>query len=132
MSVLGAFTLCFVLTLAALASAVVAGFRARRAWHVTSVVCVLLALGVTIYFALQLGKIYDLASAGVITPIHLTLAKVTTAAYLLPIAAGLRTIYKPSSRALHRRLAYLALTLTVITAITGTIMILLAEPRATS
>jgi hypothetical protein len=128
-SVLQTFTLFFVLTLAALGAAVVTGFKARRNLHITSVASAVLLLGATIYFALELGKIYDLESAGVITPIHLTLAKVTTAAYLLPVVAGLRTIYRPASRSLHRRLAYLALTMTVITAITGTIMIWMSTPR---
>jgi hypothetical protein len=129
-SALQAFTLFFALTVIALGCAVANGFRARRTAHVASVASAFLLLGVTIYFALELGEEYDLESAGVITPIHLTLAKVTTAAYLLPVAAGLRTIYKPATRALHRRLAFVALLLTVITAITGTIMILMAEPRA--
>ncbi len=129
MSVLQTFTLFFVLTLAGLCAAVATGFKARRRWHIASVVSVVAMLGATIYYALELGKIYDLESAGVITPIHLTLAKITTAAYLLPIVAGLRTIYRPASRALHRRLAYFALTLTVITAITGTMMIWMSTPR---
>lgn len=130
MSVLQTFTLFFALTLAALAAAVVTGFKARRRWHITSVASAVVTLGATIYFALELGKLYDLESAGVITPIHLTLAKVTTAALLLPVAAGVRTIYRPASRALHRRLAFVALSLTVVTAITGAIMIMMSEPRA--
>ncbi len=129
MSVLQTFTLFFVLTLVALGAAVFTGFKARRRWHIASVVSAVVMLGVTIYFALELGKLYDLESAGVITPIHLTLAKITTAAFLLPIAAGVRTIYKPTARALHRRLAYVALLMTVVTAITGAIMILMSAPR---
>lgn len=129
MSVIQAFVLFFVSTLVALGCAVVTGFKAKRRWHVASVTTVVVMLAVTIYFALKLGDLYDLESAGVITPIHLTLAKITTAAYLLPIAAGVRTIYAPSSRKLHRRLAYLVLTMTVVTAITGTMMILMATPR---
>jgi hypothetical protein len=128
-SVLQTFTLFFVLTVAALGAAVFTGFKARRRWHIASVVGVVAMLGATIYFALEVGKIYDLESAGVITPIHLTLAKITTAAYLLPIIAGLRTIYRPASRALHRRLAYVALTMTVLSAITGAVMILMSAPR---
>ncbi len=129
MSVLQAFTLYFALTVLALGGAVATGYQARRRWHIACVASAFVLLGVTIYYALALGELYDLESAGVITPIHLTLAKVTTAAYLLPVAAGLRTVYKPAARSLHRRLAFVALVLTVITAITGTIMILLAAPR---
>ena len=129
MSVTQSFVLCFIATLLALGSAVVTGFKARRRWHVASVISAVVMLAATIYFALGLGELYDLESAGVITPIHLTLAKITTALYLLPIAAGVRTIYAPASRKLHRRLAYVALSMTVVTAITGTLMILMSTPR---
>ena len=40
------------------------------------------------------------------------------------IATGIRTVFVPRTRALHRRLALTAVVLMVITAVTGTIMIL--------
>jgi hypothetical protein len=69
-----------------------------------------------------------LESAGIITPIHLTLAKIATASLLLPAASGARTIFVPKTRSLHRKLAFTAIALIVASAITGTIMILLAKP----
>src|SRR5262249_32633853 len=106
------------LTLLLLALVVATGLRARRRLHVTLVACSLASLGATIRLALEVGKLYDLPSAGVITPIHLGLARVTTAAYLLPIATGLRTIFRPRTRRLHRKLAFLVLGMTAATAIT--------------
>jgi hypothetical protein len=58
----------------------------------------------------------------------LTLAKIATASLILPAASGVRTILVPSTRRLHRKLAFTALALIVATAITGTIMMLLAKP----
>ena len=124
------FVACFTLTLVLLGMAVLAGRRARRRRHIAFVASALAALGLTIWFALALGKIYDLKTAGIITPIHLTLAKVTTAAYALPIVAGLMTLRSPSMRPVHKKLAYVVLAMTVLCAITGTIMILRAEKLA--
>ena len=59
---------------------------------------------------------------------HITLAKITSVAYLVPIATGLRTMRTGKGRKLHGRVAYTILFLTVITAITGAWMILLSEP----
>jgi len=86
------------------------------------------ALGVTIWFAVEMGKHYDLPSAGLITPVHLWLAKGTTLAYLAPLATGLRTLRHPAWRRRHRVCALVVLALTVATAVTGTWM-LLAAPR---
>jgi hypothetical protein len=115
-------------TLALLGLVVATGLRAKRRWHIPLVVASVGALAVTIYYALKVGKLYDLPAAGAITPIHLAIAKVTTACYLLPIATGLRTIFAPATRRLHRKLAFLVLAMTVLTAITGTLMLCLA-PR---
>jgi hypothetical protein len=115
-------------TLALLGLVVATGLRAKRRLHIPLVAASVGALAVTIVYAVKLGKLYDLPAAGVITPIHLTLAKVTTACYLLPIATGLRTIFAPATRRLHRKLAFLVLAMTVLTAITGTMMLCLA-PR---
>lgn len=122
------FVLCFSVTLVLLVLVVVTGRLARRKQHIACVVLTLGALGVTIYYAMQVGKIYDLKTAGIITPIHLTLAKITTAAYLVPIVTGLRTLFVPSTRRLHAQIAYTVLALTVVCAVTGTIMILRSTP----
>ena len=115
------------LTLVFLGCAVVTGRKARRRLHLGAVAGAVLSLAVTIVWALELGELYDLASAGVITPIHLTLARVTTLAYLLPAATGLWTIRNPRKRRLHGRVAWFVLGLTVLTAVTGTVMLLRAD-----
>jgi hypothetical protein len=122
------FVVFLALTLAGLGCAVATGLKARRRLHITAVAASVACLAATIYYAKELGQQFDLESAGVITPIHLTMAKVTTALYLLPIATGITTIYRPAARRWHRRVAFLVLGLTVLTAITGTTMILMAKP----
>lgn len=116
------------LTLVFLGCAVVTGYKAKRKWHLSSVASAVLMLVATIYYALELGELYDLESAGVITPIHLNMAKVNTAAYLLPVVTGLRTLKNPKGRKLHGRVAWAVLILTVFTAATGGLMLLWATP----
>jgi hypothetical protein len=115
------------LTLVFLGCAVATGLKARRRRHLLSVAGAVVSLAVTIVWALEVGELYDLESAGAITPFHLTLARVTTLCYLLPAATGLWTIRDPSKRKLHGKLAWLVLGLTALTAITGTIMLVRAE-----
>jgi hypothetical protein len=122
------FTVFLAVTLAFLGLTAATGLRAQRRRHIPLAVASIVSLGVTIWFAKALGKQYDLAAAGAITPIHLTLAKVATAMYLLPIGSGVCTIFFPRARRWHRRFAFLVLALTVLTAITGTLMLALA-PR---
>lgn len=129
MSPVQAFVASFATTLAFLVVVTVTGMRAMRRVHIPFVALTVVALGVTIYFALELGKIYDLASAGVITPIHLTLAKIDTVALLVPVVTGIRSLYVPSTIRLHKKVAWCVLALTVVCAVTGTIMILSAERR---
>lgn len=121
------FVVFLVLTLACLAGAVSSGLRAMRRVHLSCVAGALGCLGMTIYHALGVGKLYDLESAGWITPVHMWMAKVATASYLLPAASGLRTIFHPPARRLHRKIAFGVLTLTVLTALTGTWMLLAAQ-----
>ena len=103
------------------------GFRKKRAWHLTLVVSAVASLGITIYFAEKLGEVYDIRAAGVITPIHLTLAKITTVGYLAPITTGILTWRKARVRKAHRISAFAILALTALTACTGTAMILMSE-----
>jgi hypothetical protein len=124
------FLVCFALTLVFLGLVFVTGFRARRALHVACVLATLGALYVTIQYAYDLGHAYDLPAAGWITPVHLGLAKLNTAAFLLPIATGLRTVFVPTTRRLHKKLAIGVLGLTIVTAITGAIMLWLAPRHA--
>jgi hypothetical protein len=124
------FVAFFLSTLVSLALAVAAARAHKRRVHVAFVGCALAALGLTIVYALEMGKVYDLSTAGIITPIHLTLAKITAGAYLLPIVYGWRTWRNAAMRPLHKKLAYVVLAMTVLCAITGTIMILRSQPFA--
>lgn len=121
------FPLFLVLTVALLGCDVWTGLRAKRRQHLTLVALTIVSLGIAIYFAEQLGELYDLEAAGRIYPVHLAIAKIATAAYLLPIVTGIRLLRGGRSRRLHLRVAMLAIALTVTTAVTGTWMILAAE-----
>ncbi len=121
------FVLFLAVTLAFLGGVVATGWAAHRRAHVPLVACAVVSLGVTIWFAEQLGERYDLEAAGWITPLHLTLAKLTTVLYLAPLVLGPLVIKDPTWLPWHRRAAYLVLALTVLTAATGTWMILASE-----
>lgn len=122
------FLFALALTLVFLGASVATGLKARRKQHISCVSGAVLMLVATIYYALELGELYDLESAGVITPIHMNMAKVNTAAYLLPVFTGLRTMKNPKGRKLHGRVAFAVLVLTVFTAATGGLMLLWATP----
>jgi len=115
------------LTLVLLGLVVLTGLRARRRVHLLCVSLALGALGVTIWFAEQVGEHYDLEAAGWITPVHLALAKGTTLLYLLPLVSGVLTWRDARWKPWHRRFAFSVLGLTVLTAVTGTWMLLAAE-----
>lgn len=117
------FALFLVLTVIALVAVVATGLRARVKLHIGLVATTLVLLAIAIYFAEQLGELYDLRAAGAITPIHLTLAKITTLAYLLPVASGLMTLRNRAHRRLHFKLAMLVLALTLATTVTGATML---------
>ncbi|QDU66317.1 hypothetical protein [Engelhardtia mirabilis] len=104
------------------------GLLGRRALHIPLVVTTVLSLGAAIYYAKQLGTLYDIESAGLITPVHLTLAKVTTALYLAPLATGIATLRGADVKRWHRLTAFTVLGLTLITTITGAWMILASTP----
>ena len=126
------FATFLLLTILILGGVVATGYTARRRTHLTLVGTALASLGATIFFAEKLGQLYDLEVAGLITPVHLFVAKLTVAAYLLPIATGIWTLRDPRKRTLHRRAAFLVLGLTLVTAVTGTWMLLASEPLETS
>jgi len=116
------------LTLVCLGGAVLTGLKARRKPHFCFVGGAVLLLVSTIYFALELGELYDLESAGIVTPIHMTMARINTAAYALPLVTGLRTLKNPQGRKLHGRMAWCVLAFTVLTSATGGLMLLWATP----
>lgn len=127
MSPIVGFPAFLVLTVALLGGVVATGLRRRMRLHLILVASALASLGVTIFFAEQLGELYDLASAGRITPVHLTMAKLTTVAYLLPIVTGAMTLRDRRRRPLHFKAAMAVLALTLLTTATGLWMILAAE-----
>ncbi len=121
-----------VLTLIALGGVFVTGRQARRRRHIPLVVVTVAFLGTTIYFAEKLGEGLDLDEAGRIVPIHLTLAKLATLAYLVPVITGLATIRNSARRKLHGRVALVVLLLTVLAAATGAWMVFTAPALSSS
>jgi hypothetical protein len=117
---------CLILTLVLLGFVVWTGLRARRALHLSGVAATVAALGLTILFALRMGTHYDLAAAGWITSVHHALARTATLAYLAPLITGALTIRDARWRPIHRRCAFVVLGLTVLSALTGTWMLLAA------
>ncbi|MBL8863475.1 MAG: hypothetical protein JNK02_15900 [Planctomycetes bacterium] len=124
-----AFAASFLVTLVLLGVVAWSGARGKRRVHVPAVVLAYAALGVTIWCAYALGETLDLGSAGAITPIHLTIARVATLALVLASAFGARTLFRAETRRTHGRLAWTALAIVVLAAITGLVMVALAEPR---
>lgn len=122
------FLAALLVTLGLLAAVVVTGLRARRRRHLTLVAATFVALAVTIVFAERLGRYFDLEATGRVYPVHLFLAKATVAAYLVPVVTGIWTIRDSRHRRLHGAVAWIVLGLTVLTAVTGTAMVVLA-PR---
>jgi len=114
-------------TLSLALSAVLTGRAGRRRAHVWLVGAMFASLLVTILCAERLGRSYDLKAAGVITPVHLMLAKITTLAYLGPVITGVCLWRNPRWRTRHRRAVAVALGLTAVALVTGTWMILAAE-----
>jgi hypothetical protein len=128
MDPVSAFLTALVTTVVFLASAAVMGRRRRIKPHVLLVGCAVLSLGVAIVFALRVGELYDLEAAGAITPIHLNLARITTATYLWPLATGPLAAKGKVSPRVHRTGAYVAITLTLAATVTGALMLMGAEP----
>ena len=125
----GGFLLFLVLTVVWLGVVVWTGRTGRFPLHLLFVALALFSLGMAIVYAPRLGELYDLDAAGWITPFHLTLAKVTTVLYVLPLVTGPMTWRDPRHRAVHRRAAWLVLGMTVLSTVTGAAM-LLAAPAA--
>lgn len=123
-----AFAAAFLVTLALLAVVAWSGVRAKRRVHVPAVGLTVASLGVTIFYAYRLGQALDLKSAGVITPIHLTLARIATLAIVVTIGIGLRSLFAPKTLKLHKRAAWISLSLVVLAAVTGVVMVSLADP----
>ncbi|MBL4770020.1 MAG: hypothetical protein JKY61_02460 [Planctomycetes bacterium] len=115
------------LTVALLVAVAWTGFKAKRKIHIPLVFVTVASLGMAIRYALLVGPHYDLESAGVITPIHMFIARATTAAYLVPVITGIRTLKDPSFKRWHRKAAFLVIGLTLMAAVTGVAMLSLAD-----
>jgi hypothetical protein len=125
-----AFAGLLLLTVLLLAFVVLTGLRARRRLHLTLVGVTIVSLGLTIVAAFGVGELYDLESAGWITPVHLKLARFATASFVLPAATGVLTVRNGRVRPWHRGAAVVAVTLTVAAALTGFWMLLEADSLA--
>jgi hypothetical protein len=117
-------------TVVMLAGAAFTGRARRIRAHVGFVAAAVTGLAIAIYFALQVGQLYDLEKAGMITPIHLTLARVTTASFLWPLLTGPLAARKMVSPRVHRLGAWIALILTLASTVTGMMMLYGAERLA--
>jgi hypothetical protein len=122
------FVLFLVITLVLLGAVVVSGKKTMRRRHLTLVVFAYIGLGLAIYYAELLGEEFDLDSAGLIYPVHIAFAKLTVLAYLLPVITGIMTIRGRCKRTTHGGVAGAVILLTLITAVTGTWMILASNP----
>ena len=122
------FLTALLVTVAFLVGAAITGRLRRIKHHVALVACAVISLGIAIVFALRVGEVYDLEAAGVITPIHLNLARFTTVMYLWPLLTGPLAAMGKISPKVHRVGAYVALGLTLAATITGVLMLLGAEP----
>ncbi|HTF87109.1 MAG TPA: hypothetical protein VK843_01785 [Planctomycetota bacterium] len=114
-------------TVAFLTVVVITGLRGRITVHIPCVIATFLSLATTIYFAIKLGTVYDLSTAGVITPIHRTIAILATVSYVLPVITGIRTLMSSVHRRAHFWSAMIVLTLTAAASITGTLMLLWSD-----
>lgn len=115
-------------TVALLVGAAVTGRLKLYRRHVTFVALAVASLGVAIYFAIKTGPLYDLPAAGLITPVHLTIAKITTVLYLWPLITGPLAYRGTVSRRVHRVGAWGALAMTVVATVTG-VWMLAKAPR---
>lgn len=105
----------------------VTGRKRRIPLHIAFVMSAVTGLGVAVFFALKVGEVYDLEKAGVITPIHLTLARVTTASYLWPLLTGPLVLWGKVRPRVHHLGAYVAFALTLASTVTGMMMLYGAE-----
>jgi len=118
-----------VLTLLLLGGVVVTGRCERRLAHAVLSALAMASLAAAIAFAVKLGERFDLDAAGLIRRVHDVVAKTAVPAFAPAFATGFWALGR-SERALrwHRITSYIALGLTVAAAVTGTWMILAAEP----
>lgn len=127
MDPVAAFLGALLTTVAFLLGAAVMGRKRLIKQHVVLVACAVTSLAVAIVFALRVGEVYDLEKAGVITPIHLNLARFTTAMYLWPLITGPLAAKGKVAPRVHRIGAYTALGLTIAATVTGVLMLMGAE-----
>lgn len=120
------FVIAVSLTALFLVAVVITGLRGKISVHIPCVLATFVSLSVAIVFALKLGDIYDLEAAGWITPVHLSIAKIATLSFVLPVVTGIRTLKSRVHRRAHLIAALVALCLTATALVTGTLMMLRA------
>jgi hypothetical protein len=106
---------------------VVTGLRGRITVHIPCVLATLVSLVIAIVYALELGKIYDLPGTGAIFTVHMAVAKLAAASYVLPVITGIRTLKSRVHRRTHFRAAMFVLAMTAAASITGTWMLVAAQ-----
>ena len=116
-----------ILTIALLLGAAIAGRSQRIRVHIVFVALSLAGLGTAVYFAIRTGELYDLESAGLITPIHLNIARITSLLYLWPLVTGPLAWGGRIDRRMHRIGAWLVLVMTLVATVTGVAMLWSAE-----
>lgn len=124
------FLAALAVTVVLLVTVVVSGVRARRNVHVPAVVLFFGALALTIWMAVRMGRTLDLESAGRITPVHLTMARVNLYLYVLPVTTGFLALRDRRWYPRHRVFAWSLVVLTLLTVATGAWMALAAGPAA--
>lgn len=120
------FVIAVSLTALFLVVVVITGLRGKITVHIPCVLATFVSLATAIVFALKLGELYDLPAAGWITPLHLSIAKLATVSFVLPVITGIRTLKSRDHRRAHRIAALVALGLTATALVTGTLMLLRA------
>src|SRR5689334_539042 len=129
MSVMAVFCTAVGATVVFLTAVVVTGLRGVITVHIPCVVATLASLTLAIVYAIKLGEIYDLATAGAMFTTHMVVAKLAAASYALPVYTGIRTLRSRQHRRAHFWAAMLVLALTLAASITGTLMLLWSEKR---
>jgi hypothetical protein len=121
-----AFFAGLLVTVVLLAVVVASGIAAKRRVHLPAVLLYLAALGLTIWLAVRMGRSLDLAAAGWITPVHLTMARVNVYLYVLPLTTGLMALRDRRWYRRHKLFAWIVVGVTLLTVATGSWMALAA------
>ena len=122
------FWLVFSLTLALLATDLLTGLTGRRGAHLTSVALTVVGLAGSVFLAIRSG--HELRFEPRIHAIHRTLATGVVVLLIPMLATGIAILRgRVRARPVHRRFAYLLLTVAVAATVTGILMVRTGVPR---